>query len=174
MSDNRIYLCRYEAPCGTLELAATHEALLMCDWCGTERHVGILKRITDGRFVEYSTNGILGEAIRLLDGYFTDKIDISHSLLLEPAGTDFRQKVWTELMKIPYGQTVTYGELSRRLGKPSAVRAVANACGANPLSIFIPCHRVVGAGGKLTGYAGGLAAKRFLLELEKMNFVPKD
>ena len=74
--------------------------------------------------------------------------------------------VWNELMNIPYGTTISYAELSRRLGRPTAMRAVANANGANAISIFAPCHRVIGADGSLTGYGGGLDAKRFLLNLE--------
>ena len=78
-------------------------------------------------------------------------------------------KVWDQLRRIPYGETVTYGELARRVGNPRAFRAVANACGANPLPIIIPCHRVVAAGGKPGGYTGGLAIKLALLEIEKQN-----
>ncbi|MCX6359698.1 MAG: methylated-DNA--[protein]-cysteine S-methyltransferase [Armatimonadetes bacterium] len=87
-------------------------------------------------------------------------------LPLAPAGTLFQLRVWAELRRIPYGATVTYGDLARRLGDPGASRAVGLANGRNPISIIVPCHRVVGAGGKLTGYAGGLERKRFLLELE--------
>jgi methylated-DNA-[protein]-cysteine S-methyltransferase len=85
---------------------------------------------------------------------------------LAPTGTDFNKRVWAELRKIPYGETITYGEQARRLGIPSAARAVGSANGLNPLAVVVPCHRVVGAGGKLTGYAGGLERKRLLLELE--------
>ena len=80
--------------------------------------------------------------------------------------------MWRELQNIPYGKTIAYGELARKLGCPKAVRAVAAANGANPISIFVPCHRVIGAGGKLTGYAGGLPRKEFLLALER-NRLPK-
>lgn len=85
---------------------------------------------------------------------------------LDPRGTPFRQRVWAALAAVPYGETVTYGELARRAGSPGAVRAVGQANHFNPLPIFLPCHRVVGADGSLTGYAGGLDMKRFLLELE--------
>ncbi len=88
------------------------------------------------------------------------------SLPLAPVGTEFQRRVWAELRRLPYGATVTYGELARRLGDPGASRAVGLANGRNPISIIVPCHRVVGAGGSLTGYAGGLDRKRFLLELE--------
>lgn len=85
---------------------------------------------------------------------------------LDPQGTDFQKDVWSSLTEIPYGQTQSYGELASRLGKPLASRAVGRANGLNPVSIIIPCHRVVGASGKLTGYAGGLETKQWLLEHE--------
>ena len=87
-------------------------------------------------------------------------------LPLHPAGTAFRMKVWAELRKIPYGQTITYGELARRVGNGKAARAVGGANHHNPISIIIPCHRVIGADGSLTGYGGGLAMKEALLRLE--------
>ena len=88
-------------------------------------------------------------------------------LPLAPPGTAFRQLVWGELQRIGYGQTITYAELAARIGKPTAIRAAGAANGANPVSIVIPCHRVVGSNGSLTGYSGGLEAKRFLLDLER-------
>ena len=88
------------------------------------------------------------------------------SLPLELKGTPFQKKVWEELKKIPYGSTVSYGELSRRIGNPKAVRAVAQACGANPLAVIIPCHRVIATGGKPGGYTGGVEHKIHLLEIE--------
>ena len=84
-----------------------------------------------------------------------------------PPGTPFQQRVWDELARIRYGQTITYAELASRIGRPTAVRAAGAANGANPISIVIPCHRVIGSNGSLTGYGGGLEAKRFLLELER-------
>lgn len=90
----------------------------------------------------------------------------SFDLPLAPQGTDFQRRVWQELLRIPYGQTISYGELARRIGKPGAARAVGLANGRNPLAIVIPCHRVIGADGSLTGYGGGLLCKQALLELE--------
>ena len=81
-------------------------------------------------------------------------------------GTDFQKRVWQALMAISYGSTVSYMDIARRIGNPKLVRAVAQAIGSNPLSIFLPCHRVLGSDGTLTGYAGGVEAKRFLLQLE--------
>ena len=86
---------------------------------------------------------------------------------LDPGGTPFQSRVWRALRDIPYGETISYGELARRIGQPNAVRAVGLANGANPVSILIPCHRVIGANGSLTGYGGGLPTKRALLSLEQ-------
>jgi methylated-DNA-[protein]-cysteine S-methyltransferase len=88
-------------------------------------------------------------------------------LALAPAGTAFQQRVWAALRAIPYGETRSYGEIAAAIGAPSAVRAVASANARNPLSVVVPCHRVVGRDGSLTGYAGGLERKRFLLDLER-------
>ena len=84
-----------------------------------------------------------------------------------PPGTAFQQRVWGELQRIDYGQTITYAELAARIGRPTAIRAAGAANGANPVSILIPCHRVIGSDGSLTGYGGGLEAKRALLDLER-------
>ncbi len=88
------------------------------------------------------------------------------TLALDPAGTPFQREVWGELARIPYGATVSYGELARRVGRPAASRAVGAANGANPIPIILPCHRVIGSNGSLTGYGGGLPIKRALLSLE--------
>lgn len=87
-------------------------------------------------------------------------------LELRPSGTDFQRSVWKELLRVPYGTTITYRELARRVGRPKAVRAVGQANGRNPIPIVVPCHRVIGADGKLTGFGGGLDVKRRLLDLE--------
>jgi methylated-DNA-[protein]-cysteine S-methyltransferase len=108
----------------------------------------------------------LAEAVRQLKAYFAGDLE-DFDLELAPQGTVFQQKVWSDLQKIPYGQTISYGELARRIGNPKASRAVGLANGSNPISIVIPCHRVIGANGKLTGYGGGLAIKEKLLALEK-------
>ena len=98
--------------------------------------------------------------------YFAGKRQ-NFSLPLELEGTEFQKKVWQALQKIPYGQTKTYGQIAKEIGKKKAVRAVGNANHNNPIAIIIPCHRVIGANGKLTGYHGGLEKKEFLLTLEK-------
>ena len=107
----------------------------------------------------------LKEAVLQLQEYFNGK-RTEFSLQINPSGTDFQLKVWQELLNIPYGKTYSYLELSKKLGDVKAIRAVASANGKNPLWIVIPCHRVIGTDGSLTGYAGGLWRKKWLLEHE--------
>src|SRR5262245_22919620 len=106
------------------------------------------------------------EVVRQLSAYFAGRLR-KFELPLAPAGTAFQQRVWQALCDIPYGETVSYGQLARRIDRPAAVRAVGAANGQNPISIVIPCHRVIGSDGRLVGYGGGLPAKSLLLELER-------
>lgn len=107
-------------------------------------------------------------AAEQLTAYFRGELK-SFDLPLGPEGTQFQRRVWDALLAIAYGETISYGELARRIGRPSASRAVGAANGANPLPIVVPCHRVIGASGGLTGYGGGLPIKKALLELEEAN-----
>jgi methylated-DNA-[protein]-cysteine S-methyltransferase len=108
------------------------------------------------------------EAIRQLDAYFAgERTDFD--LPLAPSGTPFQLRVWQELARIPYGVTMSYGELAKRVGNPNASRAVGLANGRNPIPIIVPCHRVIGANGKLTGFGGGLWRKEKLLQIESAN-----
>jgi methylated-DNA-[protein]-cysteine S-methyltransferase len=106
------------------------------------------------------------DAIGQLREYF-EGARRAFELTLSPERTDFQRRVWSELCCIPYGETISYAELARRIGNPRAVRAVGLANGANPIAIVVPCHRVIGANGTLTGYGGGLGTKRHLLDLER-------
>ena len=106
------------------------------------------------------------EPLRQLRAYFAAELEI-FDLPLAPQGTPFQQTVWRELLKIPYGETISYGELAKRISNPNASRAVGLANGSNPIPIVIPCHRVIGSNGKLTGYGGGLPIKEKLLALER-------
>ncbi len=119
--------------------------------------------------VENNSSTVLDCFIQQLDEYFAGKrTEFSlDEFDVEPKGTVFQCRVWKELQNIPYGETICYGELARRIGQPTASRAVGLANGRNPISIVIPCHRVIGANGALTGYGGGLARKQLLLELER-------
>ncbi len=108
----------------------------------------------------------LQEVILQLRAYFAGDLE-TFDLPLAPAGTPFQQNVWRRLCDIPYGETISYGELARRIGNPNASRAVGLANGSNPIPVIIPCHRVIGSNGKLTGYGGGLPIKEKLLALER-------
>jgi O-6-methylguanine DNA methyltransferase len=115
-------------------------------------------------------NALLEEAARQLRAYFAGEAR-AFDLQLDMRGTEFQKRVWRELLKIRYGETRGYGETAAAMGAPKAVRAVGAANGANPLPIVVPCHRVIGAGGKLVGYGGGLELKRRLLELENPTLI---
>lgn len=112
-----------------------------------------------------TSNPILVEVESQLEEYFAGRRE-TFDVELDLAGTDFQRAVWKQLARIPYGRTISYGELAKRLGRPTGARAVGGAVGRNPVSIVLPCHRVVGSNGKLTGFAGGLDSKTRLLEIE--------
>jgi methylated-DNA-[protein]-cysteine S-methyltransferase len=114
---------------------------------------------------ESSESPILRKVVEQLDEYFSHK-RCTFDLPLAPEGTDFQKRVWNELVKIPFGETTTYQQMARRLGDEKVIRAAASANGKNPIAIIIPCHRVIGSDGKLTGYAGGLWRKEWLLKHE--------
>jgi methylated-DNA-[protein]-cysteine S-methyltransferase len=114
---------------------------------------------------EPAEDPVLVEACRQLQAYFAGELH-DFELELEPSGTPYQRRVWEELCRIPFGTTISYGELARRIGRPTACRAVGAANGRNPIAIVIPCHRVIGADGSLTGYGGGLPTKRWLLAHE--------
>lgn len=162
-----IHIQHYESPCGTLLLGSFEDRLCLCDWtngwhrAATENR---LKKLLRADFVVQPSE-ITDVARRQLDEYFRRE-RTAFDLPLLFVGTEFQKQVWTELLRIPYGTTLSYGEMARNLGIPKAVRAVANANGANPISIIAPCHRVIGSNGTLTGYGGGLETKKYLLELE--------
>ncbi|MBR5061997.1 MAG: methylated-DNA--[Prevotella sp.] len=158
----------YESPCGRLILGSYHDKLCMCDWLMGRHRIATDNRIRDyfvTEMVEKSTD-VIEETRHQLDEYFLGK-RFGFDIPLIFVGTDFQKQVWNELLNVPYGVTISYAELARRIGKPTAMRAVANANGANAISIIVPCHRVIGSDGSLTGYGGGLPVKRFLLELEQ-------
>ena len=163
----KIMVKSYQSPCGVLLLGSINDKLCLCDW-RTERHSDRvdrrLKRILDAEFEEGQSD-VIAYAGKQLDEYFAGKRQ-TFDVPLFFIGTDFQKTVWNKLLEIPFGTTVSYGEMARRIGRPTAVRAVANANGANPISIFAPCHRVIGSDRSLTGYGGGIEAKRKLLELE--------
>ena len=144
---------RMDSPAGPLTIAEENGAIIRLD------------------FGEFGPMGerspVLEEAVRQLKEYFAGERR-EFTLPVDPRGTPFQKSVWRALCGIPYGETRSYGEIARAVGKPGACRAVGMANHRNPVSIIIPCHRVIGADGSLTGYGGGLERKRFLLRLERL------
>ncbi len=162
-----VHIQYYTAPCGQLVLGAIGEEVCLCDWKdrpSAERNRRRLARLLDAAFKE-APCPILTRTVSELDEYFAGHRR-SFDLPLRPVGTAFQMRVWEALLEIPYGQTRTYKEIAQRVEKREGVRAVAQAIGANPLGILIPCHRVIGSNRSLTGFAGGLEAKKALLNLE--------
>jgi methylated-DNA-[protein]-cysteine S-methyltransferase len=152
---------RHESPLGTILLAATPDGLAGLWFEGQKHHPDASSWPLEPQ------HPVLQEAMRQLDDYFAGR-RTSFDLPLDlQGGTPFQQSVWHALLSIPCGEHTSYGVLSQRIGQPAAVRAVGAAVGRNPLSIVVPCHRVLGADGSLTGYAGGLERKTALLRLEK-------
>ena len=158
----------HKTPIGQLVLGSFDEKLCMCDWLyRTKRQTvdnRLLKRL-NAPFLEESSE-VISIAKQQLGEYFDAKRK-QFSVPLLMIGTDFQKQVWSELVKIPFGKTFSYLELAESINNKKAVRAVASANGANAISIFIPCHRIIGRNGQLTGYAGGLPAKEALLKLEQ-------
>ena len=158
-----------DTPVGEILLGAFDNKLCLCDWkCNKHRsqNDNRIKRLL-GTGYEFSNHDHLAiqRARQELREYFSgERKSFDVPLLL--VGTDFQKRVCQALMSIPHGSTVSYLDVACRIGNPKGVRAVAQAIGSNPISIFVPCHRVIGSNGTLTGYAGGVEAKRFLLQLE--------
>ncbi len=131
---------------------------------GDENGISVISIADEGSISE-NIPEVLQEAVSQLNDYFEGK-RTDFNFKLNPSGTDFQQKVWQALLEIPFGKTTSYLDLSKKLGDVKAIRAVASANGKNPLWIVVPCHRVIGSDGSLTGYAGGLWRKKWLLEHE--------
>ena len=132
---------------------------------GDESGVSVISVSNDEVAVSTEIPKTLQEAVSQLKDYFNGKRN-DFNFKLNPSGTEFQRRVWDELLRIPFGKTISYLELSKKLGDVKAIRAVASANGKNPLWIVVPCHRVIGTDGSLTGYAGGLWRKKWLLEHE--------
>ena len=147
------------SPLGKLRLRATEKSLIAVDHTNQQR-------ILAADCIENPAHPILLQASSELEEYFSGTRTEFHTPLA-PAGTAFQQHVWQALLTIPHGQTTSYSDIAQMLNTPNAVRATGTAIGRNPISIFIPCHRIIGKNGTLTGYAGGLENKQILLELER-------
>ena len=158
-----MYYTRFDTPLSEIILAGDEEGL---------KHL-ILKTGEERNGVEIKpdwrqNDAFFAETVEQLRDYITGRRK-DFDITIDPAGTDFQKQVWEELRRIPYGETRTYGEIAAAIGKPAAARAVGAANGRNPIALIIPCHRVNGHDGKLTGYAYGIRLKQQLLELEKQN-----
>ncbi len=149
------------SPVGELTLVACEAGLAAVLWQDDDP-----RRVPMGQRTERGDHPVLEEAGRQLNEYFAGQRE-TFDLPLHFNGTDFQKSVWTALLTIPFGETRSYADIARQIGRPSACRAVGAANGRNPISIIAPCHRVVGANGALTGFAGGLKAKSYLLGLER-------
>jgi methylated-DNA-[protein]-cysteine S-methyltransferase len=158
----------YHSPVGDLILGSFNNQLCLCNWRDKKNKAAVERRLNKHLKGSYSksSNSLLHTTAKQLDEYFSGhRTEFKIPIIL--AGTEFQKQVWHTLKTIPYGQSISYLDLAKKLGQDSAVRAVANANAANALSIIIPCHRIIGSNGKLVGYAGGLQAKQGLLTLEQ-------
>lgn len=158
------YFTKIESPIGELLLVSDGKNLIRVSMDQQKYAAAI-----DPAWIEKKDVAVLQQAAEQLQSYFAKKLR-RFDLPLAFAGTEFQNKVWRELVKIPYGITISYGELARRVGNPQASRAVGLANGKNPIAIIVPCHRVIGANGKLTGFGGGLPRKKKLLDIEQSLF----
>jgi len=158
----------FETPAGEVILGEVESQVCLMDWSKRKNRKAIDKRIQSGLKAEYieQDTPLLQTTRHQLTDYFKQQRTL-FDLPILMVGTDFQKQVWLTLQQIEYGLTISYKHLSEQMGNEKAVRAVANAVGANAMSVIVPCHRIIGADGSMTGYAGGLAAKKFLLTLEK-------
>ncbi|WP_407412685.1 methylated-DNA--[protein]-cysteine S-methyltransferase [Methanobrevibacter sp.] len=157
------YSTDYTSPLGEMLLVSDGEAICGL-WFYGQKH---FKSTIDDDLIEKSDLDIFKKATKWLDEYFKG-INPEIDFKLKPRGSEFRLRVWKILAEIPYGKTTTYGEISSRISPEMSAQAVGGAVGHNPISIMLPCHRVLGSDGKLTGYAGGIERKIELLKLEKV------
>ncbi len=155
---------RIETPIGDVVLVAEDGALRLMDFDDGPRFAAFMKRHFGDQPIARETNpNGLSDAVR---AYMAGDLDAIDTLPARPRGTAFQERVWAELRKIPAGETITYRELAKRAGRPKAIRAAGAANGQNPVSVVVPCHRVIGTDGTLTGYGGGLERKKWLLQHE--------
>jgi len=171
------YFTLYKSPVGEITLASDEENLIGL-WIEGQKYHG---KYSDMEMMERDNSPIFNSAVEWLDKYFAGENPPISELPLAPIGTEFRQKVWKILCEIPYGEVITYGDIAKEIAlqmnkENMSSQAIGGAVGHNPISIIIPCHRVVGSNGSLTGYAGGISEKIKLLELEGVDmsdlFIP--
>jgi AraC family transcriptional regulator of adaptative response/methylated-DNA-[protein]-cysteine methyltransferase len=169
-STSVVSMTRYLSPLGPMLVGATDEAVCLLEFADRRMLQTQLQRLAVRLGCSFApgSNRIIDLAVKELDAYFVGSLN-RFTMPVHASGTDFQTAVWDRLLEIPYGTTVTYGDVARALGRASAVRAVARAIGDNRIAIAVPCHRVVGADGRLTGYGGGLWRKQKLLDHERMH-----
>lgn len=165
---DKVTIMPYTSPAGQLIIGSYSDRICLCDWVNRrirDKNENLICRRLHYEYVEGCTD-IIENTISQLNEYFSHK-RIEFNIPLFFTGTDFQKSVWEALSDIPYGVTVTYSDIARSIGNPKGVRAVASAISSNPISILVPCHRVIGSNGQLTGYRGGIEAKQILLNIEK-------
>ena len=155
------YRCQYHSPVGILTIASRGDSITGL-WFEEQAHFAAGHRDP----IDKPDLSVFQAAFQWLDCYFAGEIPTYSDLPLQPSGTVFQQKIWEILLQIPYGQTITYGQIAKMLSPTISAQAVGRAVGRNPISILIPCHRILGSGGTLTGYAGGIERKQWLLHHE--------
>lgn len=161
-----LFIGHLSSPIGTLTLTWDSNALRALDFNGFEER---FQRLLASHYGQCQLNlaQVPSQYRQAIEAYFAGELTLIDSLPVQTGGTAFQQKVWAALREIPAAATMSYGELAQRLGQPGASRAVGRANGANPVAIVVPCHRVIGSDGSLTGYGGGMDRKRWLLEHEQ-------
>ena len=168
MSTMTFTLERMETPLGQMLLVNDEQGLLRAlDWLDYEQDMlALMRQQYKGVHISLRETPVFSRAANVMQAYFDGDTRAPDTLAIATGGTEFQREVWTALRNIPVGQTISYLELATRIGRPKAVRAVGMANGANPISIVVPCHRVIGSNKTLTGYGGGLHRKRWLLQHE--------
>lgn len=168
--NNTIYTQTYDSPCGKIILGALGGKLCLCDWLDSRLRGRNDRRVmrTFGANIEDGVSEVVNQAMAELNEYFAGRRKL-FDIPIQMAGTEFQTGVWHALCEIPYGETATYLEIAEKIGNRKGVRAVAQAIGVNPIAVIVPCHRVIGTDGSLVGFAGGLEAKKILLQLEARN-----
>lgn len=164
---NTIHIQFFPSDFGELVLGSFDGKLCLCDWRYRKSREAVDNRLRKFLHADFSEEAdpVINLARLQLEEYFEGRRKV-FGLPLLMAGTEFQKKVWEELLKIPYGKTETYAQLSERINNPLGIRAIASANGANALSIIVPCHRIIGSKGEMVGYAGGIRVKKKLLQLE--------
>ncbi|MCR4663093.1 MAG: methylated-DNA--[protein]-cysteine S-methyltransferase [Endomicrobiaceae bacterium] len=171
---NTYYKAQYKSPVGTIIICCDEQEKIVGLWFKGQKHFA--DNIYYSKMTENNNIKILQKTKKWLDKYFSGKKPTTNDIPIKFIGSSFRQQVWTLLCKIPYGKTVTYSDIAEQIARQKGIKkmsaqAVGGAVGHNPIAIIVPCHRVIGKNGNLTGYAAGIDKKKKLLELEQVNMI---